>query len=89
MVIHLGRFRGTDGRDRRVVSALGLVTGQIEGETPVVEEICRYDRARGGWRWSVRRLDDLPTKIADKFESAGLDLNQVVASLGSAPSRAL
>lgn len=87
MVIHLARFRGSDGRDRRVVSALGLVTGQVEGEIPVVEELCRYDRARGEWRWSVGRLDDLPTKIGDKFDGAGVNLSRVVASLGSAPAR--
>ncbi|HUY08235.1 MAG TPA: ATPase, T2SS/T4P/T4SS family [Candidatus Dormibacteraeota bacterium] len=84
MVVHLARFRGPDGRDRRVVGALGLVTGQVEGDIPVVEELCRYDRARGDWRWTISRLDDLPAKIADKFEGAGIDLNLVVASLGSA-----
>ncbi|HVB53332.1 MAG TPA: ATPase, T2SS/T4P/T4SS family [Candidatus Acidoferrales bacterium] len=87
MVVHLTRFRGSDGRDRRVVGALGLVTGQVEGEIPVVEELCRYDRARGDWKWSVSRLDDLPAKIADKFEAAGIDLNLVVASLGTAAVR--
>lgn len=88
MVVHLGRFRAADGRDRRVINAVGLVTGQVEGEIPVVEDLCRYDRARGGWRWSMSRFDDLPPKIADKFEAAGIDLNQVVASLGSASDRA-
>jgi pilus assembly protein CpaF len=87
MVIHLVRFRGPDGRDRRVVGALGLVTGQLEGDIPVVEELCRYDRPRGEWRWSISRLDDLPSKIADKFEGAGIDLNLVVAALGSASVR--
>jgi len=87
MVVHLGRFRAADGRDRRVINAVGLVTGQVEGEIPVVEDLCRYDRARGGWRWSMSRFDDLPPKIADKFEAAGIDLNQVVASLGSASDR--
>ncbi|MGH7691482.1 MAG: CpaF family protein [Candidatus Dormibacteria bacterium] len=85
MVIHLARFQGADGRDRRVVSALGLVTGQVEGDIPVVEELCRYDRARGDWRWSVGRLDDLPSKIADKFEGAGLELGSLVTSVGRAP----
>jgi pilus assembly protein CpaF len=87
MVVHLVRFHGPDGRDRRVVGALGLVTGQVEGEIPVVEELCRYERARGEWRWSIGRLDDLPPKIADKFEGAGIDLNLVVAALGSASVR--
>jgi len=87
MVVHLVRFQGPDGRDRRVVGALGLVTGQVEGEIPVVEELCRYERARGEWRWSIGRLDDLPPKIADKFEGAGIDLNLVVAALGSASVR--
>jgi pilus assembly protein CpaF len=87
MVVHLVRFQGPDGRDRRVVGALGLVTGQVEGEIPVVEELCRYERARGEWRWSIGRLDDLPHKIADKFEGAGIDLNLVVAALGSASVR--
>lgn len=84
LVVHLARFYGPDGRDRRVVGALGLVTGQVEGEIPVIEELCRYDRSRGGWTWSISRLDDLPPKIGDKFEGAGIDLNRVVASLGSA-----
>ncbi len=87
MVIHLTRFRGSDGRDRRVVGALGLVTGQVEGEIPVVEELLRYDRARGDWRWSISRVDDLPRKIGDKFDAAGIDLSRVVASLGSASAR--
>jgi pilus assembly protein CpaF len=89
MVVHLTRFRGSDGRDRRVVGALGLVTGQVEGEIPVVEELCRYEPARGEWRWTVSRFDDLPPKIADKFEGASIALNQVVASLGSASGRGL
>ncbi|MGH7642159.1 MAG: CpaF family protein [Candidatus Dormibacteria bacterium] len=89
MVVHLTRFRSSDGRDRRVVGAMGLVTGQVEGETPVVEELCRYDRTRGEWRWHVRRLDDLPCKIADKFEAAGIDLSLVVASWGSTPGQGL
>ncbi|HUY57838.1 MAG TPA: ATPase, T2SS/T4P/T4SS family [Candidatus Micrarchaeaceae archaeon] len=87
MVVHLARFRGAEGRDRRVVAALGMVTGQVEGEIPVVEELCRYDRARGDWRWSISRLDDLPVKIADKFEVAGVDLGKVVPSVGGASVR--
>ncbi|MGH7610230.1 MAG: CpaF family protein [Candidatus Dormibacteria bacterium] len=82
MVVHLGRFRGTDGRDRRVLTALGMVTGQVEGETPVVEDVCRLDRARGVWCWPRGRLDDLPPKLADKFESAAIDLGGVVGPMG-------
>jgi pilus assembly protein CpaF len=87
MVVHLSRFQGLDARDRRVVGAVGLVTGQVEGEMPVVEELCRFDRTRGEWRWTVGRLDDMPVKIADKFSASGIDLSGVVASLGSAPVR--
>jgi len=86
LVVHLARFHGNDGKDRRVVSALGLVTGQVEGDIPVVEQICHYDRGRGEWNWAVRRLDDLPPKIAGKFDGAGIDLNQVVASFRSSAS---
>lgn len=82
MVVHLTRFQNSDARDRRVVGAVGLVTGQVEGEIPVVEELCRFDRVRGDWRWSMSRLDDLPVKIADKFASSGIDLRTVVATLG-------
>jgi pilus assembly protein CpaF len=89
MVVHLSRFRDADGRDRRVLGALALVTGQVEGEIPVVEEVCRYDRPRGEWRWRIGRFDDLPPKIADKFEGANISLNQVVARLGSASGRGL
>jgi pilus assembly protein CpaF len=85
MVVHLSRFREADGRDRRVVGALGLVTGQVEGEIPIVEELCRYDRARAEWRWTISRLDDLPPKIADKFEGANIALSKVVGPLGRAP----
>jgi pilus assembly protein CpaF len=89
MVVHLARFQGSDARDRRVVSSVGLVTGQLEGEIPVVEELCHFDRIKGDWRWSVRRLDDLPPKIADKFSASGIDLSTVVASFGSVPDQVL
>ena len=89
MVVHLSRFRDADGRDRRVLGALALVTGQVEGEIPVVEEVCRDHRPRGEWRWRISRFDDLPPKIADKFEGANIALNQVVARLGSASGRGL
>ena len=89
MVVHLSRFRDADGRDRRVLGALALVTGQVEGEIPVLEEVCQYDRPRGEWRWRISRFDDLPPKIADKFEGANITLNQVVARLGSASGRGL
>jgi hypothetical protein len=68
---------------------VGLVTGQLEGEIPVVEELCHFDRIKGDWRWSVRRLDDLPPKIADKFSASGIDLSTVVASFGSVPDQVL
>ena len=68
-----------------MVGALGLVTGQVEGEIPIVEELCRYDRARAEWRWTISRLDDLPPKIADKFEGANIALSKVVGPLGRAP----
>ncbi|MGH7639909.1 MAG: CpaF family protein [Candidatus Dormibacteria bacterium] len=82
LVIHLARFQGSDGRDRRVISQLGLVTGQVEGDLAVVEELCRYERSRADWHWSVSRLDDLPAKIQDKFLGAGVDLAAVVPSVG-------
>ncbi|MGH7611080.1 MAG: CpaF family protein [Candidatus Dormibacteria bacterium] len=88
LVIHLVRYRQVDGRDRRVVSAVGLVAGQVEGDTPVVEPLCQYDRARGGWRWSTQRLDDFPPKLAGKFQAAGIDLDQVVGDLGRTGSAA-
>lgn len=77
MVIHLSRFHDSDGRDRRVVQAVGFVTGQVEGEIPLIEEVCTYSRSQGKWEWKLGRLDDLPPKIVDKFESAGLDVTTV------------
>ncbi len=85
LVIHLTRFRRLDGRDHRVVQAVGFVTGQVEGEMPLVEEVCRYSRSRGEWDWGLTRLDDLPAKITDKFEAAGIALSDILgtgASLG-------
>ncbi|MHB8324301.1 MAG: CpaF family protein [Candidatus Dormibacteria bacterium] len=72
VVIHLTRFRQADGRDHRVIQAVGFVTGQVEGEMPLVEEVCRYRRSRGEWDWRLTRLDDLPPKITEKFEAAGV-----------------
>ena len=72
LVIHLTRFRQTDGRDHRVIQAVGFVTGQVEGEMPLVEEVCRYARSRGEWDWRLTRLDDLPHKITEKFDAAGV-----------------
>ncbi len=83
LVIHLNRFRRSNGRDSRVVQTVGFVTGQVEGEIPVLEELCRYRQARGDWEWGLGRLDDLPPKIADKFQSAGIDLDSVWRPPGS------
>lgn len=86
MVIHLSRFREAGGQDRRVVQAVGFVTGQVEGEIPLVEEVCRYSRSRGQWEWQLGRLDDLPPKIVDKFEAAGFDSSSLWSPPGH-PSR--
>lgn len=83
LVVHLTRFRQLDGRDHRVVQAVGFVTGQVEGEMPLVEEVCRYNRSRGEWDWRLSRLDDLPAKIIDKFDAAGVALGGL---LGTGPS---
>ncbi|HUY54302.1 MAG TPA: hypothetical protein VMV23_03985, partial [Candidatus Nanopelagicaceae bacterium] len=80
LVIHLTRFRQLDGRDHRVVQAVGFVTGQVEGEMPLVEEVCRYSRSRGEWDWGLTRLDDLPAKITDKFDAAGIALTGLLGT---------
>ncbi len=77
LVIHLSRFRRADGSDSRVVHSVGFVTGQVEADLPVVEEICRYRRSRGEWQWLVGRLDDLAPKIGDKLQAAGVDLGSL------------
>jgi pilus assembly protein CpaF len=75
LVIHLTRFRQSSGKDHRVVQSVGFVTGQVEGGTPLLEELCHYSRSRGEWDWLPTRLDELPPKISDKFEAAGVALS--------------
>lgn len=77
LVIHLSRFRRSDGSDVRVVQSVGFITGQVEGEIPVLEEVCRYRLSRGDWEWRLFRLDDMAPKIADKFAGAGIDVEQL------------
>ena len=77
LVIHLSRFRRPDGSDCRAVHSVGFVTGQVEGELPVLDEVCRYRRSRGDWEWLTGRLDDLAPKISDKFQAAGIDLGSL------------
>ncbi len=80
LVIHLARFRTADGSDRRVVQAVGVVTGQVEADTPIVEDVLVYRRSVGQWQWLVGRFDDLPLKVADKFEAAGVSLDGLPAA---------
>ncbi|MDA8332702.1 MAG: ATPase, T2SS/T4P/T4SS family [Candidatus Dormibacteraeota bacterium] len=72
LVVHLTRIRRPDGADQRVIQAVGFVTGQVEGDLPILETLCHHNRARGTWEWDVPRLDDLPAKIQDKLDSAGV-----------------
>lgn len=72
LVVHLTRIRRPDGADQRVIQAVGFVTGQVEGDLPILETLCHHNRARGTWEWDVPRLDDLPPKIQDKLDSAGI-----------------
>jgi pilus assembly protein CpaF len=80
LVIHLTRFRQLGGRDHRVIQAVGFVTGQVEGEIPLVDDLCHYVRSRGEWDWIPTRLDELPPKIADKFEAAGVALGGILGA---------
>jgi hypothetical protein len=57
-----------------------LVTGQVEGEIPLVDDLCRYSRGRGEWDWTPTRLDELPPKIADKFEASGVALAGILGA---------
>jgi pilus assembly protein CpaF len=80
LVIHLTRFRQEGGRDHRVIQAVGFVTGQVEGEIPLVDDLCHYIRSRGEWDWTPTRVDELPLKIADKFEAAGVALAGILGA---------
>jgi pilus assembly protein CpaF len=81
LVIHLSRMRRSDGADQRVIQAVGLVTGQVEGDLPLLESVCHYQRARGNWAWDLTRLDDLPPKIQDKLDGAGIAVNSLLGRL--------
>jgi len=81
LVIHLSRLRRSDGRDHRVIQAVGLVTGQVEGDMPIIESICHYRRARDSWQWDLTRLDDLPAKIGEKLESSGVAVEHLLDRL--------
>jgi len=80
-LVHLARIRDGAGREWRVVHALGLVTGAVEGDTPVVDEVCRYEPATGGWRWALTRFDDLPPKVGEKLQGVRRDLDALTAAL--------
>ena len=81
VVIHLSRMRRSDGSDQRVIQAVGLVTGQVEGDLPLLESVCHFQRARGTWAWDLSRLDDLSPKIQDKLDGAGIVVNSLLGGL--------
>ncbi len=86
LVVHLARMRRPDGADQRVIQAVGLVTGQVEGDLPLLESVCHHQRARGTWEWDLTRLDDLPAKVQDKLDSAGIAVNNLLGRFpGPAP----
>ncbi len=73
VAVLLGKYR-EEGRWQRRMASLAFVD-ENDGDDaapPIIQELCAY-RGGGHWEWEPRRLVEMPRKIRDKLEMAGVD----------------
>ncbi len=74
LVVYLGTYQRGDQLCRRLGS-MAYVAENLEDAAggPVIQEFCRYVPRSDDWRWDRDALTQVPTKVAAKFQLAGIE----------------